>query len=88
MKKSDHGETELCNMLVNENVLNEINKQEIFPQGFKGFRRIKRKVSQNLDHLQILLIKLTVKISSEKALLLYEFPFSLNPGDKPHDAQA
>ena len=33
-------------------------------------------------------MKLTVKTSSEKAWLLYEFPFSLNPGDKPNDAQA
>ena len=32
--------------------------------------------------------QLTVKASSEKAWLLYEFPFSLNPGDKPNDAQA
>ena len=45
------------------------------------------KVSQNLEDLQNLLIKLTVKASSEKAWLLYEFPFSLNPGDKPNDAQ-
>ena len=88
MKKTDHGETELCNMLVNKNVLNEINKEGTFPQGFKGYRRIKRKVSQNLDDLQNLLIKLTFKISSEKAWLLYEFPFSLNPSDKLHDAQA
>ena len=38
-----------------------------------------RKVSQDLDDLQNLLIKLTVKASSEKAWLLYEFSFSLNP---------
>ena len=49
--------------------------------------KIKRKVSQNLDDLQNLLINLTVKASSEK-WLLYEFPFDLNPGDKPNDAQA
>ena len=48
---------------------------------------MKRKISQDLDNLQNLLIKLTVKASSEKAWLLYEFPFSLNPGDKPNDAQ-
>ena len=47
-----------------------------------------RKVSQDLDDLQNLLIKLTVKASSEKAWLLYEFPFSLNSGNKPNDAQA
>ena len=73
-------------MLV-KNVLNEINKEGAFTQGFKDCRKIKRKVSQDLDDLQNLLIKLTVKASSEKAWLLYEFPFSLNPGDKPHDAQ-
>ena len=47
-----------------------------------------RKVSQDLDDLQNLLIKLTVKASSEKAWLLYEFPFSLNLSGKPNDAQA
>ena len=75
-------------MLVKKNVLNEINKEGIFTQGFKDCRKIKRKVSQNLDDLQNLLIKLTVKPSSEKAWLLYEFPFSLSPGDKPNDSQA
>ena len=73
-------------MLLKKNVLDEINKEGA--QGFKDCRKIKRKVSQNLDDLQNLLIKLTVKASSEKAWLFYEFPFSLNPGDKPNDAQA
>ena len=75
-------------MLVKKNVLNEINKQGTFTQGFKGYRKIKRKVSQNLNDLQNLLIKLTVKASSEKAWLLYEFPFNSDSGDKPNDAQA
>ena len=76
-------------MLVKKNVLNEINKEGTFTQGFNDCRKIKRKVSQNLDDLQNLLIKLTVKVSSEKAWLglLYDFPFALNPGDKPNDAQ-
>ena len=74
-------------MLVQKNVLNEINKEGTFTQGFKDCRKIKRKVSQNLDDLQNLLIKLTVKASSEKTQLLYEFPFGLNPGEKPNDAQ-
>ena len=73
-------------MLVKKNVLNEINKEGTFTQGFKD--EGKRKVSQDLDDLQNLLIKLTVKASSEKAWLLYEFPFSLNPGGKPNDAKA
>ena len=77
----------MSTMLIKKNVLNEINKEGKFTQGFKDCRKIKRKVSQNLDDLQNLLIKLTVKASSEKAWLLYEFPFSLNPGDKPNDAQ-
>ena len=34
-----------------------------------------------------LLIKLTAKTRAEKAWLLYEFPFSLNPSDKPDDTQ-
>ena len=52
-------------MIVKKNVLNEINKEGTFTQGFKDCRKIKRKVSQNLDDLQNLLIKLTVKASSE-----------------------
>ena len=87
-RQTDHGQTELSNMLVKKNVLNEINKEETFTQGFKECRKIKRKVSQNLENLQNLLIRLTVKTNSGKAWLLYEFPFSLNPGDKPNDAQA
>ena len=75
-------------MLLKKNVLNEINNEGAFTRGFKDFRKIKRKVSQDLDNLKNLLIKLTVKASSERAWLLYEFPFSLNPGDKPIDAQA
>ena len=59
-------QTELNNMLVRKSVLNEINKGT-FTQGFKDCRKIKRKVSQNLDDLQNLLIRLTVKASSEKA---------------------
>ena len=69
-RKADHGQTELSNMLVKKNVLNEINKEETFTQGFKECWTIKRKVYQNLDDLQNLLINLTyltVKASSEKA---------------------
>ena len=87
-RQTDHGQAELSNMLVKKNVLNEINKEGIFTQGFKECRKIKRKVCKNLDDLPNLLIKLTVKASSEKAWPLYEFPFSLNPGEKPNDAQA
>ena len=88
MRQTDHGQTELSNTLVKKNGLNEINKKGTFTQGFKDYRKIKRKVSQNLGDFQNLLIRLTVTASSEKAWLLYEFPFSLNPGDKPNDAQA
>ena len=82
------GKTELNNMLVRKNELNEINKEGTFTKGFNDCRKIKRKVSQNLDNLQNLLIKLIVKASSEKGWLLYEFPFSLNPVNKQNDAQA
>ena len=76
-------------MLVKKSSLNEINKERTFTQGFKDWRKIKRKVSQNLGDLQNLLIKLAncFKTSAEKTWLLYEFPFSLNPGDKPNVAQ-
>ena len=48
MKSRDtvHGQTELSNMLVKKNVLNEINKEGTFTQGFKDCRKIKTKVSQ------------------------------------------
>ena len=68
-------------MLVKKNVLNEINENGTFTRGFKDFRKIKRKVSQNLDDLQNLQRKLTVKVSSAEKVwlgLLYEFLFSLN----------
>ena len=39
---------------------------------------------QNSDNLQNLLTKLTVKARAEKAWLLYEFPFSVKPRDKPN----
>ena len=58
MRQTDHEQTELSNMLVKKNVLNEINKEGTIPQAFKDCRKIKRKVSQNLDDFQNLLIKL------------------------------
>ena len=45
-------------MLLKKNVLNEINKEGTFTQGFKDCRELKTKVSQNFDDLQNLLIKL------------------------------
>ena len=45
-------------MIVKKNILNEINKEETFTQGFNDCRKIKRKVSQNLGDLKNLLIKL------------------------------
>ena len=75
-------------MLVKKNELNEINKEGTYTQGFKDCKKVTKKESKNLDDLQNLLIKLTVKDSSEIAWLLYKFPFSLNPGDKPNNAQA
>ena len=75
-------------MLVKKSSLSEINEEGTFTQGFKDWRKIKRKVTQNLGDLQNLLIKLTVlKPAQKKAWLFYEFPFSLNPGDKPNVAQ-
>ena len=34
-RQTDHGQTELNNMLVNKSVLNEINEEGTFTQGFK-----------------------------------------------------
>ena len=46
-RQTDHGHTGLSNMLVKKNILNEINKEGTFIP----CRKIKRKVSQNLDDL-------------------------------------
>ena len=35
MRQTDHEQTELSNMLLKMNVLNEINKEGTFAQGFK-----------------------------------------------------
>ena len=51
-------QTQPSNILVKKNVLNEINKERTFTQSFKDCRKINRKVSQNLEDLQNLLIKL------------------------------
>ena len=57
---------QLNNMLVKKSSLSEINKEETFTQGFKDWRKIKRKVSQNLGDLQNLLIKLNVLKPAQK----------------------
>ena len=62
-RQTDHGQTELSNMLLKKNVLNEINKEGTFTQGFKDCRKIKRKVSQHLEDLQNLLIMLANSLS-------------------------
>ena len=48
--------------------LNKINKEETFTQGFKDWRKLKWKVSQNLDDFQNLLIKLAVKASARDSV--------------------
>ena len=42
-RQTDHGQTELSKILVKKNVLNEINKEGTFTQGFKKSRKIKKK---------------------------------------------
>ena len=49
---------ELNNVLVKKSLLNGINKEGPVIQGFMDWRKIKRKVSQNLADLQNLLINL------------------------------
>ena len=65
-RQTDHGQTELSNIPVKKNVLNETNKEVTFTQGFKDCRKIKKNVSQNLDDLQNLLIKVSVKASAQR----------------------
>ena len=54
---------------------------------FQGLKEDQKESLSKLDDLQNLLIKLTVKVRAEKAWILYEFPFSLNPSDESNDAQ-
>ena len=42
-RQTVHGQTELSNMLVKKNLLNEINKEGTFTQGFKDCRKSKGK---------------------------------------------
>ena len=74
-------------MLVNKSVLNEIKKESRSLKVSRTEGRSTGQHIQKLDDLQNLLIKLTVKTSTEKAWLLHELPFSLNPGNKLNDAQ-
>ena len=64
-------------MTVRQNLLNEINKEETFTQSFNDCRKIKRKVSQNLDDLQNLLMKLTVKLKPTQRKRGYFMSFHL-----------
>ena len=65
------------------------NRKTIWTDRTEQYARKENEINEvgtKLDDLQTLLIKLTVKASAEKVWLFYEFPFSLNPGDKPNDA--
>ena len=44
-RQANYGQTKMTNMLLRKNVLNAINKEERFTQGFKDRRKIERKVS-------------------------------------------
>ena len=68
-----------------EECIKWLNEIGTFAKNFQDWKKIKATTYQNLDNF--LLIKVTVKARAEKALLLYEFPFSLNPCDKSNDAQ-
>ena len=68
-----HGQTELSNMLVEKNVLNEMNKEGSIHARFQGLQENQKESNskfRQLSNCQKLLIKLTVKASSEKAWLL------------------
>ena len=58
-----HWQIEPSNTLVKNNVLNEIKKEATLTRDFKDCKKVKGKVSQNLDDLQNLLIKLTETVS-------------------------
>ena len=70
-------------MLLRKSVLNEIDKEGTFAQGLKNCKGNYRKDNYKKSKGKYLKILTTLK-----AWLLYEFPFSLNTGDKPNDAQA
>ena len=65
-----------------------MNKEGIFHSRFQGLKEDQKEICfKTLGDLQNLLIKWSGNASAKKAWLLYEFPFRLNPGDKPNDAQ-
>ena len=68
-------------MLLKKNVLNKIKKEHSL--------KISRTAGRsNGTYLKLDdLLNLLIKFSSEKVWLLYELPFSLNPCDKPNNAQ-
>ena len=73
-------------MLVKKSVLNEISKEGTFTQGFKDDQ--KGSISKFRQPSKLAgKVNLTVKASAEKTWLFHEFPFSVNPGDKPNDVQ-
>ena len=79
-------QTELSNMLVKKNVLNETKKIHARFQGLQ--ENLKESI---LKFTQPSKLADKVKCSSqlrESVPTLYEFLFSLNPGDKPNDAHA
>ena len=45
-RQTDRGQTELSNMLVKKNVLNEINKEGTFTQGFKDQQNQNESISK------------------------------------------
>ena len=67
-RQTDHGQTELNNMLVKRSVLNEKKKVGTY-SGFQGLKEDQRDSILKLDNLQNFLIKLTVKSSAEKEWL-------------------
>ena len=72
-------------MLVKKSVLDE--KSRYIHSRFQGLKEHRIDSISKLDDLQNLLMNLSLKINLEKVWLLYEFPFSSNPGDKANDIQ-
>ena len=74
-------------MLAKKSLLNEINKEPTLTQGLKDWKKIKEKYLKIYATFKFVGKVNCFKTSAENAWLLYEFPSSLNPGDKPNVAQ-
>ena len=89
MRQTDHAWTNRNEQYASKEEFIKLNKERrSIPSRFQWLQKNQKESISKFRWPSKLKLNLTVKESSEKAWLLHEFPFCLNPGDKPNDAQA